>query len=186
MLSGYRKSGNEAQLAVFDAMVFFAVCLLTCSLLISNAQHSQRSQLDAALASDQAETLLRVYLASSLGVTMEIDRSGLIVTGHESIADIVATMVELRLDGVDMSPYTGIMAACGSVLSNICPDCWSPEMRAFRADATEMIPLLSFGEHEDRDSDRISASQTITTRDEIQVLLVLTLSPALPSHLVPV
>ena len=184
--SGSIGSSNEAQLAAFDAMVFFAVCLLICNILIANAQHGESSQLDSALANDHAETLLRVFLASSIGERFELNSCDLIITGYEPIADVLAVMVELRLQGVDLSPYAPVLALCGSVLSCVCSYIWAPELRAYGMGAGEMTPLLSFGEHASCDGDRLSASQIMTTRDGVQVLLVLTLAPSLPAHLVPV
>jgi hypothetical protein len=185
-LSGARDGRDEAQLAVLDAMVFFAICLLISSVLVCNVRSTGHAQSDPLLASDEASNLLEVFLECSLCRHVQLDACGVDLSGHESIAEILSALAELRIRGSDLGPYDPILSECRSVLYGICSPGWVPGLSVCRVEEIHLAVLLSIGNESVGEGLTLAASQMLPTPSSSSVMVVLTLAPALALHAVPV
>lgn len=181
-MCGRRGRDDVAQLALLDAMVFFAVSTVICGVMTSYAESHADGQGDALLSSTDADSLLSVYLEASLGDAFVVDALGLELTGQERFGELLLLLAGMMLDGRPMEPFGPLLARCGEVLAPICLP-WSPCMSVCWDDGGQWVTLIMMGLEPDGEADAASASQSLGVHGQAALRATLVLSPPLLPHL---
>lgn len=179
----YGRPGRDdrAQLALLDAMVFFAVSTVICGVMTSYAESHVDGRDDALLSSTDADRLLSVYLEASLGDAFVVDALGLELTGQERFGEILLLLAGMALDGGSLEPFGPLLARCGEVLAPICLP-WSWCMSVCCDDGTQWVTLIIMGQEPDGQADAASASQSLGVHGRAALRATLVLSPPLLPH----
>lgn len=185
-MCGLPRSDDGAQLALLDAMVFFAVSSLICATMVSSVL-SQADQESVAVieGADPSETL-RVFLVASVGEKLVLEDMGLWLSGREQFAEALLTVAELVRTGAPAESAAPLMSCCGAVLARLCGPAYAPALQVHCEEPVGWTVLLSTGGSWDDNTDSVSACQDFTGRGGARIVISLALSPALLPHLVVV
>ncbi|MEW5747947.1 MAG: hypothetical protein AB1793_04040 [Candidatus Thermoplasmatota archaeon] len=181
-MCGRRSRDDGAQLALLDAMVFFAVSTVICGVMTSYAGSHADGQGDALLSSADPDSLLSVYLEASLGGAFVVDALGLELTGQERFGELLLLLAGMALDGRPMEPYGPLLARCGEVLASTCLP-WSSCISVCCDDGAQWVTLMVMGQEPDGRADVASASQSLGVHGQAALRATLVLSPPLLPHL---
>lgn len=180
-MSGRRRRDGRAQLAVLDAMVFFAVSSLICATMASYAaSHSGRGSDWDACAPDM-DGLLEVFLMASLGEAPPFESFGFELTGQETFGEALFIVSALVAEGYLAASFWPLFALCLDVLSDLCPQ-WSPAVRLSALAGGSWVLLAEFGGPPLEGADTYSASQNLGASGGASLTATLLLSPGLLLH----
>ncbi len=176
-MCGERGSDDRAQLALMDAMVFFAIAMVTSSIVLSYANDlPSDSMRDVDGAVDPDEVLL-VFLRASVGVDMEL-WDGLTVSARDSVADCLYAEVASLTEGVDARFFIGMNEVLMDALENISPAGTTSHLTVMDVAGTGGT-LLTIERAPAVGEVLLSASQGLPAAMGSDCLVVLVLVPAL-------
>ena len=118
---GERERGRAGQLALMDAMVFFALTMLICSvqLLQLHRELSADDSLDLAEGRRNPLGLLRAFLGTSIGCRMTLDMVPEVVVRPETkVADCLVTEAICLIDGGAASVFDEMNRALLAIVAN--------------------------------------------------------------------
>lgn len=176
-MSGRPSSDDRAQLALLDAMVFFAISVVICSVMVSYAVPGASVD-DGSMGSAGADNLLAVFLGASLGDGVAIGVPGFELTGSERFGEVLFLLSALALDGVPLEGFEPLLSHCSSVLSALSEP-WSPFLRVVSDDGEGDVTLISIGYEPGNGRDSEAASQNLGEHGGSSLTATLVLSPAL-------
>jgi len=177
-LYGSRRVDRSAQLALMDAMVFFAVSMVICATLASYALGQGTGASDAVYSPASPDELLSVYLGASIGEGFVLQGSGLELTGRETFGETLFVIAALLAQGHDETSFESVLAHCSAVLSGLCAP-WPSILRLSLADGADWVVFLEVGQDASAGSDTASASQNLGECEGAPLMVTLVLSPAL-------
>ena len=185
-MCGRRTCDDTAQLALLDAMVFFAVSALICSVMISAVESSvDRERADVPARVDPSG-LLQVFLAASLGEGVRLEGAGLELTGREQFGETLLAVGGLVRSGLPAGLFEEFLSHCARVLDVLCPHAYAPWLQVLSEEPMGWALLYSVGAAEPDHSEAISSYQNLAGGDGTRVMVILALSPTLLPHLVQV
>ncbi len=176
-MSGRRRFGRGGQLALMDAMVFFAVAMLASSVLLSYSRSQPLDPLgDADGAGDPAE-VLRVFLRASVGAEIEL-WDGLTIAGCEPVADCLMAEACWISQGAAPSSFEELDIVLLAMLEKIVAPGLSPHLQVIdTVDGGQTVLRI---ERSPAASDvRVSATQEFPGVGGSGYLAVLVLDPSL-------
>ena len=176
-MSGRPPRDERAQLALLDAMVFFAISMVICGVMVSYAVPGGSID-DGSFGSARADNLLAVYLGASLGDGVALGVAGFEFTGDERLGEVLFLLSALVLDGVPLEGFEPLLSHCSSVLSALSEP-WSPFLRVISDDGEGGVTIISMGCEPGDGHDSESASQNLGEYDGSSLTATLFLSPAL-------
>lgn len=176
---------TSAQLALMDAMVFFAVSTIICATLASYVVREGEEEAEGPTVLAGADGLLAVYLQASLGRSFILGADGLELTGREQIGEILYLVAALAVRGHDLSVCDPVFEHCLAVLDGLCEP-WSPSLTVSLVGADRWIVLVELGEEAISEPYSYAASQNLGMCDSVPVMVSLVLHPALLPHLLEV
>jgi hypothetical protein len=181
-LSGGIDSLDEGQLAVFDAVVFFAGAILISSVILALPGHQTISN-ESCWNSVRAAELLDGLLSSSIGTNITIGLElPVIVPSRTSIRDCLAVEGAYLFTGGESDGFGPL----NSIIMGLLEDCAPPFLDAHLMLVYRSFsePLLALPHAPDDMSKRTATSTTMTLEDGSELLVVLVLCPSSPSELV--
>jgi hypothetical protein len=178
-LCGRRRWREGAQLALMDAMVFFAVSMVICATLASYSASQGADVADETEAFTDPDGLLAVYLRASLGKEFVLEGPGLVLTGREQFSETLYLVCALVVQGLNIEEFELVLTHCHLVISGLC-DSWYAILRLSLAATTGWTVLAELGE--EASSDSLAASQNLGVCGGSQLVVTLILHPALLLH----
>lgn len=159
-LSGIHRHDIGGQLAVMDAMVFFAVCSVICATMMSCAMSRTDATDEATPSADLAEGLLATYLEASFGRRASAEPSGLELIGTERFCDVLRVVLVLVVEGHSTEEFSAILAHCEETLSSMCSP-WSWSLRLSSSSTLGWHAVTALGELVNEGADAWSASKEL-------------------------
>lgn len=172
---------ERAQLALMDAMVFFAVSAVICGTLMSHVASQFQYVEDEAFSPSETDELLTAFLGASMGRTFTLDGLGTELTGLERFAEVLFLVSAMILDGQDADLFAEVLSHCGRVISALCEP-WSSTLRLSSSEYGSWRILVEVGEPPPADSDTCAASQSLGASDGTGLVVTLVLFPTLSLH----
>jgi len=180
-LCGKPKRDEHAQLALLDAMVFFAVCAVICGTLMSYVVSQAGGPSDTVGAGVDPDESLAVLLDSSLGEGFVLDGLGLELTGREQLGETLLLISAMVAQGHPVEVFEPVLSHVGVVLSLVCDPC-AALLRTSMAGGAEWVTLMEIGQGPTGTADTDAASQSLGMCEGVPVMVTLVLSPALLSQ----
>lgn len=178
---GVTRTDARAQLAVMDAIVFFAVCTLICAFLVSSAL-SQREVIDeSAHSAPRADEILSAYLGASLGEPLSLGSPGLELTGAEPLCEVLFVIASLLSEGREPEEFLMLFSACSRVLEAICIQ-WSPMLRLSSHAVDGWTTLIEVGAPRLDRFETWSSTKNLGECGEATITVTLVLSSSLLLH----
>ncbi|MCU0858975.1 MAG: hypothetical protein MUE55_00055 [Thermoplasmata archaeon] len=174
---GDRAPDDRAQLALMDAMVFFAIALVTSSIVLSYTDDRPSDLMGAVDGAVDPGDVLRVFLRASVGTDIEL-WDGLTVSARESVADCLYAEVAYLTGGANPGSFAGMNEVLLDVLENISPVGTTCHLSVVDA-AGSGEPLLTIERAPAIGGVLLSASQEFPAVMGSECLAVLVLAPAL-------
>ena len=179
MSSGRLESECTGQLALMDAMVFFAVALAVCSATLgylddgaADADRSQRARADPS-------AVLEVFMSCSLGSPVSLD--GLVsveLTGREKVCECILAEAWALESGADIGRFSDLNSVIMGALRSICAPGYVPHLVVYVLDEASEGPLMVIEDHPAQAPDRRAASTVLAGPDGGVLLVSLVLEPA--------
>lgn len=180
-MSGTPRWCEGAQLALMDAMVFFAVCGVICGTLMANVVTRSQDIKEDALGPSGADELLMAFLRSSVGRAFALEDIGAEVSGHELFSEVLFLAAAMTLEGEYEDSLEGLMSYCGEVLEALCEP-WSPVLRLSSESDGSWETLVEVGGPLVEKVDTWAASQSLGEHEGAGLLVTLLLLPAPALH----
>ena len=172
-MCGRRVGDDGAQLALMDAMVFFAVAMVTSSIVFSYA-HGR--PMDAATECGTAtKDLLGAFLRASVGFEVELG-DGLEVSADENVADCLLAESVSVAAGVKPCTFDGLNQVLLASMERMTPTGFEPHLTVAGGDGEVTIRLERTFVAE---GDAFAASQELPGPDGSVCRVVLVLVPSL-------
>ena len=173
--------GDQAQLALLDAMVFFAISAVICATLMAQVAAQLTGPDEAAPDPSETDELLAAFLGSSIGRAFIIQSPEVEVTGYERFSDVLFMVSAMLLDGEDPGSFAEVMFYCHDVLDGLCEP-WSSMLRLSSAEDGSLRTLTEVGEQPAAGVDTCASSQNLGASDGIGLVVTLVLLPTLLLH----
>lgn len=172
---------ERAQLALLDAMVFFAVSMVICGTLMSYVASNAGDPCESVGTGADTDESLAVFLESSLGEGFVLDGLNLELTGREQFGETLLLISAMVLQGHPVEVFEPVLSHIEVVLSRVCGP-WAALLRTSLADGDEWVTLMEIGQGPTEDADTESASQNLGMCEGATVMVTLVLCPALLSQ----
>lgn len=143
-MSGTSRADTRAQLAVMDAMVFFAVCAVISASLASSALHCSDLTDEPTHGAVRADELLSAYLRASLGEPLSVEPSRLELTGLEPLSEVLFVMASLLTQGREPEEFSALSSLCSRIIVGMCGP-WSPVLRLSASGSEGWATLIEIG-----------------------------------------
>lgn len=179
-MSGRPDRGDSGQLALMDALVFFAISTVICSVMVFYTASWEDARADPLLSSADPDNILSVYLQASVGDAFVVEGVGLELTGRERMCEVLLLLGEVALSGGPLEPFDLLLAKCGEVLRPLCMPL-RPTLSVCCEDGEGWAVLVRIGE-ETFTAEAVSATQNLGGFAEARLHVTLVLSPALLPH----
>jgi len=180
-LCGKRRRDDGGQLALLDAMVFFAVSSMICATMASHAVNRSQALEAAALGEPNTDEMLSVFLSASVGASIGLEGLSVELAGYESFSEVLFLVSAMVMDGQDENLLEPVLSLCSHVLADLCAP-WSPLLVLSAEADGNMASLLEVGEQAVSDADKYAASQSLGEHGGVGVVVTLVLSPVLLLH----
>jgi hypothetical protein len=137
-----RCAGQEGQLAVLDAMLFFSIAGLVASIVICHGAGARLSGEEVPWEQEcgiEPGDILRAFLRASVGEVVVLDGAQpLEVHPHDSMAECLIAEVVSVLGGssLDFSPVHKVMLRA---LEGVVPAGWTPHLGVYSPDSREPV-----------------------------------------------
>jgi len=187
-LPGSLRAEKEGQLALLDAMVFFAIAMLLSSALISQAERlSENGQAIRTGCPDDASNVLEVVMAASIGETFLIDLGTEIrIARDEPVSECLRAELYALASGMDIGAFDGLNEAVARVLDAVSGWGSRAHLVAFPAEGTLEEPILTIPGERISSADAYASSTDLQCPRGVAFKVLLVLEPAPPSELVQV
>lgn len=183
-MSGKTNGGDRAQLALLDAMVFFAVSMVICATVLSHAAPGADDPYHVA-ADPRPDECLAVYLESSLGQRLLLSPLDLELTGRESFSETLSIVSALIVQGVPTVVFDPILTLGSALLAGLCAP-YSALLSVSLIDGDIQSTVIELGKRPVGYTDAHSASRNLGTCEGAPLVATLVLFPAFPPEGVPV
>ncbi len=180
-MCGSLRSDERAQLALMDAMVFFAVSMVICGTLMSYVVSNAGDHYEAVGTGADTDESLAVFLESSLGEGFVLDGLGLELTGREQLGETLLLISAMVLQGHPSEVFEPVLLHIEEVLVRVCDPC-AALLRVSLAEGVEWVTVMEIGQEPAENADTDSASQNLGMCEGAPVMVTLILCPALLSH----
>ena len=180
-MSGRIESDDLGQLAIMDAVVFFAGAILISSSILSfsNIQPAIEEQSDASL---EASYLLDCVLSASIGSNLSVDAGHPMHLSRQTLVrDCIAFEGDCLFRGVEASGFSDLNLIVMRMLKECAPPSVDPCLLIVYKSYSE--PLLALPHIPDDVRERIASSVTLTLEGGSEIMVVLVLCPPAPSEL---
>ena len=181
---GKADSRTVAQLALMDAVVFFAGAVLVSAAMLSYARPPSVAFQEAEASVDVARVLESV-LSASIGTNFTVDYGERIVISSSAVVrDCLAVEAEHLFRGGDAE----IFAEVNQAVLELAEECVSGEMDPHILFVYESYsePLLAFPDLPDTGYKRYASHMTVSMDGGAEILLALVLCPPAPSEVVQI
>jgi len=178
-LSGDRARSDLGQLALLDAMVFFAAAILLSSIALSFSFDSAGTFAGGNSRVDAGE-VLTAFLHASIAESFEIVLDEPVtVTGGETFALCLSLEASIILGGGSAEPFRQMNEIVGRALSDLCPAGFSPSLVVAEKSTGLGDPLFVIPGAANRSEQVYAASAWIPSANGEELLVVLMLAPTL-------
>lgn len=184
-MSGRAGRDRGAQLALLDALAFFAVSALICSVMVSSVAHKVDWERQDAIGQAGPSELLAVFLEASVGQGFPL-APDLELTGREQFGEALLAAADMVRRGFPADGLAPFLAHCREVLGILTPSTYIPRLQVLSDEGVGWVVLVTIGGDDADHPDSVSAYQNLAGRDGTPMVVALTLSPALLPHVVPV
>jgi len=183
-LSGRLRKDRCGQLALMDSMVFFAVALAVCGVLVSYARPLVEPRADLQGDADPAE-ILRVLLRASIGRPVTIDLEGSHrLDGTEDVATCIAVEVRALSSGISQTVFSSLNAIILEMMSSMCNPLFEPFLIVYDVDGGLPSQVLKLPYDVADSENRCASSTEIPGDGGNPYMAILVLSPAALPELV--
>ncbi len=180
-MSGMHRPDEGGQLALLDAMVFFAVSAMICAAMVSQAVSQTQALREDVLDGPATDELLNAFLSASVGAVIYLDGLDAELTGDERFCEALFLVSAMILDGQGSGSLGELLSFCGRVLADLCAP-WSSTLMLSALDDGHMVLLVEVGEQASADADKYAASQSLGEYGGKGLVATLVLFPALVLH----
>lgn len=171
---------DSAQLALLDAMVFFAAALLVSGMMFSQRAADGRDESAPFGLNDPIE-LLGALMRASVGRQMELPTDPRVeLTGYEEFSEVLAFELDELRSGTLLVVFTEFNEVLCDALLAACTPALEPHLVAFGEDGSLDEPLVGIPRPPDIASIAYAGSMTLPGRSGAEYVVVLVLDPALP------
>lgn len=181
-MSGSLRAEEDGQLAVMDAVVFFAIAALVSSMTFSFAASttgSDHAVLQDSLA-ESASEILGVFMRCSVGIALSVGLDPPVtVPGSEQVSDLLSCELEALLLGWPEAAFGHVNGALLDLLESMCPGGISPSLAAFGPGGSSDAPLLVISHDQEPPTVAYAASTYLPVADGELFTIILTLEPSL-------
>lgn len=180
-MSGKPRRDDRAQLALMDAMVFFAVCAVICGMMTA---HLASLSLDAQVSAPgpmSVDELLMSFLGASVGREVVLEDLGMELTGLELFSETLSLVSATVVAGGQVDSFAELLTHCESVLSTMCSP-WSSMLRMSSEDGGHWETLVEVGDAPPAGVDTWASSQSLGVWAGVPLTATLVLFPALVLH----
>ena len=183
-MSGRIDRKDLGQLAVMDAVVFFAGAILVSSVLLSYSGEPATTHQESADSLEVAH-LLDSVLSSSIGsnLTIVYDQS-IQVSRQALVRDCLAVEGDCLFRGGETDGFADLNTIVLEMLGAGAPPVRAPHLLFVYKSYSE--PLLALPHLPDHVDERFASHVTLTLEGGSEILVVLVLCPSAPSELVQV
>jgi len=180
-LSGENEAEDSGQLAVMDAVVFFAGAILISAGLLS-LPGQIRGNSDTNDATIDVARLLDTVLASSIGTNLTMDTGRPVTVSRQALVrDCLAFEGEFLIRGGEPEVFAELNLAVTAIFDGCAPAGMDAYLLLVYRSCSE--PLLALPHLPDEEATRAASSVELTLDDGLELLIVLVLSPSAPSEL---
>jgi len=181
-VSPRRESSDRGQLALMDAMVFFAVMLLICSLQLSMCREDgvyDDMHLDLAGRSDP-ESVLPVLLKASIGVRCVVSlESQLEVLAYTTVSECLAAEAVAVMRGAPLDPFDVLNGVILGIAANISHPLLAPHIVLYHECDDDMTILLRIERWPPSSEDLFAACCDLPEDGDVRLTVSFQLEPAL-------
>lgn len=172
------KSDDDGQLALLDAMVFFAIALVISSSLLGLSR-DRSGESDDRWQMPFVESALKAFLGASLGerVILALD-GGVVLEPWERVGGCLMAELHSIRDGLPESEFGPLNAVLLSTLDGIVPGPFTYSLLAYEPSSSPEPLLCLSKEGCTATGDRYASSVPMSDQDGAELLLVLELGPA--------
>ncbi|MCU0853070.1 MAG: hypothetical protein MUC90_07470 [Thermoplasmata archaeon] len=181
-MSGRLARRNEGQLALMDAMVFFAAAILLSSIVMSFSINSPGTVAGRSVQIDANEILV-AFLQASVSQTFEVAlEEPLTVTGKETFAFCLSVEAGVLIEGGTIEPFLSMNEVIHDTLVRLSPHGFDPCVIVTNESRGLDQPLFGIPRVMGRSSEVYAGSAWIPSSTGDEILVVLTLVPASPAE----
>ncbi len=178
-----RACDTYAQLALLDAMVFFAAALLVTGMMFSQRPaHPEVDGDDIVDVCDPADLLDALMKASLGGPAQLATVPQTSLTGYEEISQLLSFELDELSSGTPEQVFAEVNQMICEALSAACPPAIGPHLIAFIENGSFDEPLLAIPSPAKSTSFAAAASVSIPSHWGGRYAVVLVLDPALPTE----
>lgn len=177
-MSGDRSREHGGQLALLDALVFFAAAILLSSIVLSFSLGSSSTSagMDSRVdASDVLTAFLHASVAESFEIVLD---EPLKVTGSETFALCLSLEASTILAGGSAEPFEAMNEIVWEALLRLCPLGFSPCLVVTDKSGRLQDPLFVIPETSNGSEEVYAGSAWIPSASGEELLVVLKLAPA--------
>jgi hypothetical protein len=178
-------TSDDGQLALMDAMVFFCISVLVCSIMVSSTcQAVDREDPGSASARCDAAKVLSVCLRSTFdGSSLPDPDAAKLLRGTEDIAQVLMVLGLVAADGVLPPQLASIAMGVLEAVSSVCHPSLDPHISLVSIEEGLHVTVLAIEKSPVPEAEELrAASQEIRGPGEEMLLAVLVLSPTPEPH----
>ena len=131
MLSSSERHDRLAQIALLDAMVFFAIAMLMCAVQLSALEKDVRQLSWPEIMTGRSDPgcVLPVLLAASIGAETYVHADApLLVPAHTPVSDCLAAEAISLLNGLGIEAFEGLNGIVLDIVSNLTHPLLTPHV----------------------------------------------------------
>ncbi|UCE91843.1 MAG: hypothetical protein JSV90_01445 [Methanobacteriota archaeon] len=181
-MSGSHDRSADGQLALMDALVFFAVAMLICSIQIARLHRelSHEEALSEVDARYDPLMLLHALLRTSIGCSLTLDTEPEVAVRPQArVADCLATQAIGLMSGQAPSAFEDMNGVILAIASSACAPLTAPTISVSVIADGEHVLLFLLGGVAGSGGDRYAASIDLVTHETGRIVVTLVLHPAL-------
>lgn len=180
---GRSRSDTSAQLALLDAMVFFAGALLVTGMMFSQRATDSEAHEDGIAGVCDPADLLDALMKASVGEPMELATQRMTtLTGCEEISQVLSFELDELVSGTPAEVFAEFNGIIRGALLAACTPAMELHLVAFVDNGSFDRPLLAIPSPATSVSVAVSSSVTLPSHWGGQYIVVLVLDPASPSE----
>lgn len=143
-MCGRVKGRADGQLALLDALVFFAVAVVVSSVLLSYDRSDGKPELSSGSGTSNPGEILKAFLDASIGDEIPI-QFGASLTVHQDkqVSVCLALEIEAILDGIGSGLFQALDRAYMTILERITNPVFQPYLVVLDDEGSTYVPILN-------------------------------------------
>jgi len=172
---------SDGQLALLDAMVFFAISVVVSSVMLSYGKDSGDMGLDPCEGTSDPEMILEAFLNACLGSPVTIrSHDCLTIPERTKVSACLALEVEAMMDGFDPDVFVDLNDAYTIILRRITNPVFEPHLAVLDSDGGDFDAVLMLPQNSQLGSVVLVASAVLPCGEHSCLVEVLLSAQSLP------